>query len=470
MEDVRGLILAAGQGTRMKSDLLKVLHPVMGVPMISLVVEALKDAEIPHPAVVIGYQGDRVRETLGSSVEYAVQSEQKGTGHAVVQATHLLEGYRDVLILYGDVPLVTGNLLANIVRRHRSSGAAATLLTAMVEDPTGLGRVIRDEKGDLVSIVEEADASHAESAIREINTAIACFRVEHLLRCLPHLRADNVQGEYYLPDVFPMLLEQNLAVETVTAPDARSVMGVNTRAGLAAANSILRRRILEDIMESGVTVVDPESTWIEFGVRVGRDTVIMPQTLIRGESVVGSGCEIGPGTHLINSVVGDESRVWHSVLEDSTLGTNVSVGPYAHLRPGNDIADEVRIGNFAEIKNSSLGRGTKVSHHSYIGDTEVGEKVNIGAGVITVNYDGWQKHLTIIDDGAFVGCNSNLLAPVTVGEGAFIAAGSTVDCDVPPGALGVGRSRMAIKDGWANERRERQRRSRPFEEDNRDVE
>ncbi|MFO7941385.1 MAG: bifunctional UDP-N-acetylglucosamine diphosphorylase/glucosamine-1-phosphate N-acetyltransferase GlmU [Bacillota bacterium] len=374
MEDVRGLILAAGQGTRMNSDLLKVLHPVVGVPMISLVVEALEDAGVGHPAVVIGYQGDRVRETLGDSVDYAVQSEQKGTGHAVAQAAHLLEDYRDVLVLYGDIPLVTGDLLHSIVRRHRSSGAAATLLTAMVEDPTGLGRVIRDDKGDLVSIVEEADASHAESAIREINTAIACFRVEHLLRCLPGLRADNVQGEYYLPDVFPMLLEENLVVETVIAPDARPVMGVNTRAGLAEANSILRWRILEDIMEAGVTVVDPASIWIEAGVTVGRDTVIMPQTLIRGGSVIGAGCEIGPGTHLIDTIVGDDSRVWHSVLENSTIGKNVSVGPYAHLRPGNEIADGVKIGNFAEIKNSRLGPGTKVSHHSYIGDAEVGEK------------------------------------------------------------------------------------------------
>ncbi len=452
MDDVRGLILAAGQGTRMKSDLLKVLHPVMGVPMIALVLEALEEAGIDHPAVVVGYQADRVRTVLGDGVDYALQKEQRGTGHAVSEAAHLLEGYRDVLVLYGDVPLVTGETLSRIIRTHRESGAAATLLTAEVEDPSGLGRILRDDRGELVGIVEDADASPAQAAICEINTAIACFRVQPLLECLPRITTRNAQEEYYLPDVFPLLMQEGFGVETVCAADAGPVMGVNTRLGLAEATRLLRHRILEDIMETGVTIVDPDSTWIDAGVRVERDAVIMPHTMLQGQTVIGSRSRIGPSAHLVDAVVGEEAVVWHSVVEDSRIGDGVQVGPYAHLRPGNEIGENVRIGNYAELKNTRVGPGSKIPHHSYLGDAEVGSDVNIGAGTVTVNYDGWEKHQTLIGDGAFVGCNSNLLAPITLGEGSFVAAGSTLDADIPCGALGISRARAAVKKGWVKRR------------------
>lgn len=448
MGTFKGLILAAGQGTRMKSTSLKVLHPVMGVPMLQLVVDAVVEAGIERPTVVIGYQGDRVREALGDGVEYVVQKEQRGTGHAVRSASATLASARDVLVLHGDTPLVTGGMLERLMRRHVESGAAATLLTAVVDDPTGLGRVVRDEDGELVDIVEEADASHAEAAIREINTAIACFRAQHLLEVLPLLSPENVQGEYYLPDVFPLLRQQGLTVQVVQAQDARSVMGVNTRGELAAATAAMRERILERIMDQGVTVMDPATTWVYPEARVGRDSVLHPFTTLEGRCRVGARCQVGPMSHLIDATLQDEVWVRYSVVQESTLENGVTVGPYTHLRPGNHISEGAKVGNFAEVKNSRVGRGSKLPHHSYVGDTDVGEGVNMGAGSITVNYDGRHKHRTVIGDGAFIGCNTNLIAPITVGSRALVAAGSTVDGDVPPDSLAVARKRQVNKQGW----------------------
>lgn len=449
MSGFAGLILAAGHGTRMKSGLLKVLHPVMGVPMVSLVVDALREAGIDRPTVVIGYQGERVRTTLGDVADYVRQEEQRGTGHAVSAASERLADCRDVLVVNGDVPLVTADMLRRLMRRHRDSGAAATLLTAVMDDPTGLGRVVRDENGDLVNIVEEADASHAEAAITEINTAIACFRVEALLEALPLIRPDNVQGEYYLPDVFPLLHDRGRTVQTVQAADIRSVLGVNTRQELAEVTDILRHRIIEALMDRGVTVMDPSTTWIYPEVEVGCDTVIYPFTTIETGCRIGSQCTIGPMSHLIDARLGDDVSIWYSVVTESTLGDGVTVGPYAHLRPGNELADGVKVGNFAELKNSRIEKGTKIPHHSYVGDADIGEGVNVGAGTITVNYDGRNKHRTVIGDGAFIGCNSNLIAPLTVGRGGLVAAGSTINRDVPPDSLAVARNRQENKEGAA---------------------
>ncbi|MFO8060080.1 MAG: bifunctional UDP-N-acetylglucosamine diphosphorylase/glucosamine-1-phosphate N-acetyltransferase GlmU [Bacillota bacterium] len=450
MSGFAGLVLAAGHGTRMKSELLKVLHPVMGVPMVSLVVGALCDAGIDRPAVVIGYQGEAVRSCLGDAVSYVHQEEQRGTGHAVSAAAENLEASRDVLVVNGDVPLVTGDMLGRLMRRHRESGAAATLLTAVMDDPTGLGRVVRDESGEMVKIVEETDASHAEAAIREINTAIACFRVSSLLETLPLLRPDNVQGEYYLPDVFPLLHERGLTVQTVRATDNRSVLGVNTRRELAEVTGILRGRILDEVMDRGVTVMDPDTTWIYPGVEVECDTVIYPFTTIETGSRIGSRCHIGPMTHLIDARLGDDVSVRYSLVTESCLGDGVTVGPFSHLRPGNELADGVRVGNFAEVKNSRIDNGSKLPHHCYVGDAEIGEGVNVGAGTITVNYDGRRKHRTVVGNRAFIGCNSNLIAPVEVGEGGFVAAGSTITRDVPPDGLAVARGRQKNKEGWAH--------------------
>ncbi len=447
-----GLILAAGQGTRMKSDLLKVLHPIMGVPMVSLVVDAVKEAGIRRPAVVVGYQHQRVRTTLADRVDYVKQHEQRGTGHAVMSASDWLQQLKDVLILYGDTPLVTADLVSRLMRQHRLSTAAATLLTAEVADPEGLGRVVRDEEGELVSIVEEADASHAEAAIKEINTAIACFRVEPLLQMLPLLEPDNVQEEYYLPDVFELLLNRDYAVQTLQAPRAEEVIGVNTRKGLAEATEILRKRIIRRIMDHGVTVVDPATTWIGPQVSVQQDAVIMPFSTLEGDCQLGRECRVGPMVHLVDSELGDRSRVWYSVMEESSVGSDATVGPFAHLRPGSRLADDVKVGNFAEIKNSSIGRGSKIPHHSYVGDACLGEGINVGAGSITVNYDGQNKHQTTVESGAFIGCNSNLIAPLVVGRDAFVAAGSTVSDNVPSGSLAIERNEQCNKEGWVRRR------------------
>ena len=451
-KDFGSLILAAGQGTRMKSELLKVLHPIMGIPMVSLVVDAVKEAGITKPAVVIGHQGDKVRQTLKEQVRYVHQEEQRGTGHAVMVASEWLEQLQDVLVLYGDTPLVTPGLLNRLMKRHRESSAAATLLTAEVDDPEGLGRVVRDEQGEMVSIVEEADASHAESAINEINTAIACFKVEPLLEMLPLLEPDNEQGEYYLPDVFELQLKKEYNVQTVKAADAQEVIGVNTRRGLAEATEIFRARIIDEVMARGVTVTDPATTWISPHACIEQDTVILPFTTLEGHCKIGKGCRIGPMAHLANSNTGCETQVWYSMVEDSQLGDGVVVGPFAHLRPGNIIADEVKIGNFAELKNSEVGRGSKIPHHSYVGDASLGDDINMGAGAITVNYDGRKKHQTTIKNGAFVGCNSNLIAPLRIGERGFVAAGSTVSEDVPPESLAIERAQHENREGWVRRR------------------
>ncbi len=423
MSGFQGLILAAGHGSRMKSDTIKVLHPVMGEPMLSLVIDAVREAGVKRPTVVIGHQAEQVREAIGDSVDYVLQCEQRGTGHAVTVAAEAFEGHENVLIMYGDAPMVTGTTLARLMRDHVDSGATATVLTAVVDDPTGLGRVVCNEEGDLVNIVEEADASYAEATIREINPGMACFSVEGLLEALPDLRPDNAQSEYYLPDVFPLMLERGRKVRTVRAPDPQSVIGVNTRRELAEATAVLRMRILEKWMARGVTIMDPASTWVHPGAEIGPDTVVHPFTTIEGNTRVGSRCSIGPMTHLIDAVVKDSGAIWYSVVCDSRVEECVTVGPFSHLRPGTHLERGAKIGNFAEVKGSRVGERSKIPHHSYVGDADVGAGVNVGAGSVTVNYDGKHKHRTVLEDGAFIGCNSNLIAPISVGRGAFVGSG-----------------------------------------------
>ncbi len=449
MQTVVAAVLAAGQGTRMKSDLLKVLHPVAGKPMVGHVVEAAQAAGMQDVIVVVGYQGDRVRAALGDRVRYAEQAEQLGTGHAVMQAAPLLQGVEGhLLILYGDNTLLRPETIKGLMERHVSAGAAATTLTAVMLDPRGLGRIIRDGRGRYLRTVEEKDATPEQKAINEVMSGIFCFRLPLLFDLLARLRADNVQKEYYLTDVLGLLVQDGQTVEVEVASDWRDVIGPNNRRQLAAAEAIMRERILDRLMDDGVSVIDPASTFVHAGVRVGRDTILAPFTFLEGDTVVGEGCRIGPSSRIVDSRIGNGAAVTESIIEKSAVGDGARVGPFSHLRPGSDIGPQVEVGNFAETKGATLGPRTKAHHHCYLGDVVIGEGANIGAGVVTVNYNGVEKHRTVIGDRAFIGCNVNMLAPLTVGDGAYVAAGSTVDQDVPADALAVARTRQVNKEGY----------------------
>jgi bifunctional UDP-N-acetylglucosamine pyrophosphorylase/glucosamine-1-phosphate N-acetyltransferase len=449
MADFVAVVLAAGKGTRMKSALPKVLHRVGGRPMLAHVLEAAKQAGAARCVTVIGFGAAAVEEAIGPASEFVIQAEQLGTGHAVMQAEAALGDYGGtVMVLCGDTPLLTADLLGRLFAAHREAGAAATVLTARMADPGAYGRVIRDGAGRVVRIVEQKDASAAELAVNEINTGIYCFECQPLLAALAGLTRDNKQGEYYLTDVIGMFVAKGAKVWALTAEDDRETLGINSRLQLAEAEKILRRRKLEELMENGVTIMDPDSTFIDAGVSIAADTVVYPFTWLEGATSIGSGCAVGPNTRLADTAVGDNTTIHFSYAHECTIGSGVTVGPYVHLRPATVLADGAKVGNFVEIKNSNIGRGSKVPHLSYIGDTDMGAGVNVGSGTITVNYDGRKKHRTVIEDGAFIGCNTNLVAPVTVGRGSYVGAGSTITKDVPPDALGVARARQANIEGW----------------------
>jgi bifunctional UDP-N-acetylglucosamine pyrophosphorylase/glucosamine-1-phosphate N-acetyltransferase len=450
MSDFVAVILAAGKGTRMKSALPKVLHRVGGRPMLAHVLAAAKEAGAGRSIAVVGFGADSVQEAIGPAAEFVIQAEQLGTGHAVLQAKEALAGYRGtVMVLCGDTPLLTTELLRGLYDGHRRAGAIATVLTAKMPDPDGYGRVIRDGDGRVLRIVEQKDASAAELAVNEINTGIYCFECEPLFAALAGVTCNNRQGEYYLTDVIGMFVDQGAKVWAEIAGDHQETMGINSRQQLAEAEGVLRWRKLSALMDSGVTIMDPASTFIDAGVSVGADSVIYPFTWLEGATTIGRDCAIGPNTRLTDVSVGDGTTVHFSYCHECCVGSKVTVGPYVHLRPQTELADGVKVGNFVEIKNSKVGLGSKVPHLSYIGDTDMGAWVNIGSGTITVNYDGKKKHRTVIEDEAFIGCNTNLVAPVSVGRGSYIGAGSTITKDVPPGALAVGRARQANIEGWA---------------------
>jgi len=446
------VILAAGQGTRMRSDLPKVLHPLAGRPMIRHVLEAVRAAGVDRIVAVVGHQAERVAGAVDEDVRCVLQESQQGTGHALLCAEDEASGFERVLVVPGDVPLLTAGTLSALLRHQAERQAAAVLLTAVVDDPAGYGRVVRDAAGRVERIVEEADAGPAERGIREVNAAVAVFAGPALWPALRRVTADNRQGEYYLWDVLPVLQAGGHAVDAVPAGDVDEAMGVNDRVALARAEAVLRRRIGEHWMRRGVTLVDPATSYIGADVEIGPDTVIEPLTVLAGRTRIGAGCRIGPGAQLYDSEVGDGSIVGPSVIEDSRLGRGVRVGPFNHLRPGTILEDGARVGNFAELKNTRVGTGSKVPHHSYLGDATLGRDVNIGAGTVTVNYDGRAKHPTRVEDGAFIGCNVNLIAPVTVGRRGYVAAGSTVNRDVPPESLAIARSRQENKEGWVRRR------------------
>ncbi|WP_026574034.1 bifunctional UDP-N-acetylglucosamine diphosphorylase/glucosamine-1-phosphate N-acetyltransferase GlmU [Bacillus sp. UNC438CL73TsuS30] len=449
MSNRYAVILAAGQGTRMKSKLYKVLHQVCGKPMVQHVVDQITKLDIEEMVTIIGHGAEMVKAQLGDKSLYALQEQQLGTAHAVIQAKEMLAGKKGTtIVVCGDTPLIRAETMEALFNHHQELAAKATILTARIEDPTGYGRIIRNESGLVEKIVEHKDATEAERAINEINTGTYCFDNEALFEALLKVSNDNVQGEYYLPDVIEILKEQGEIVTAFQTDKFEETIGVNDRIALSTAERIMRKRINEDHMRNGVTLIDPDNTYIETDVQIGQDTVIYPGTILKGRTIIGSDCQIGPHSEIDTCEVGNGTVIRQSAANKSSIGANVNIGPFAHIRPDSAIQDEVKIGNFVEIKKAVFGKGSKASHLSYIGDAEVGNNVNIGCGSITVNYDGKNKYLTKIEDDVFVGCNSNLVAPVTVGKGAYVAAGSTITMDVPGEALSIARAKQVNKENY----------------------
>lgn len=443
--DLSIVVLAAGQGTRMKSNLPKVMHPLAGRPMVNYVLDAARALEPAALAVVVGHGAEMVRGAVGDAVDYALQAEQLGTGHAVWQAEPIsARRATDVLVLYGDTPLIRPDTLRHMVARHQAEGAAVTLLTFRPDDPAGYGRVVREAAsglaGRVVAVVEDRDATPEQRAIGEVNSGILCFRDDWLWPSLGGLAARRPgQGaEIYLTDLVAIARAQGQVIVGVPVPDPIEVIGLDNRLKLAHAEAEMRRRINERWMLAGVTMVDPATTTIEAGVEIGEDTTIWPNTLLQGHTRIGQGCTLGPGTVIRDSTIGGGCRVEMSVLEGAIMDEGSEIGPFGHLRKGAHLGPGVHMGNFGEVKNSYLGPGVKMGHFSYLGDATVGAGANIGAGTITCNYDGRRKHPTVIGQETFIGSDTMLVAPVTVGDRARTGAGSVVTRDVPPDRLAYG--------------------------------
>ncbi|HWC42505.1 MAG TPA: bifunctional UDP-N-acetylglucosamine diphosphorylase/glucosamine-1-phosphate N-acetyltransferase GlmU [Actinomycetota bacterium] len=451
------VVLAAGEGKRFRSAVPKPLHPVAGRPLLWHVLAAAAPLKADRTVVVVGNGADQVTEAVRDfdlgAVEFAAQASQRGTGDALAAALPLVEGIGDVLVLSGDTPLVPTALLERLLDTHRSARAAATLLTCTFQDPTGYGRILRDDQGEVTGVVEERDATPAQRALREAGAGMYVF-ARPALAHLAELRPDNQQGEYYLPDLVPRILAAGGRVVTAEGPEAE-VMGVNDRVELAAAGTVLRRRLLERLMLAGVTVTDPATTFVDADVEVGQDTVLAPMTFLEAGTRVGARCRLGPNVRLVGCTVGDDATVSQAVAVQSVIGDRANVGPFASLRPGSDLGEASKAGTFVEVKNSNVGPGSKVPHLSYVGDADIGAGANVGAGTVFVNYDGISKHRTVVGDGAFIGSDTMLVAPVTVGNGAQTAAGSTITKDVPPDALAIERSDQRTIEGWAARRRRR---------------
>ncbi len=452
------IVLAAGQGKRMKSKLYKVLHSVCGKPMVSHVLDTVREASCERSVVVVGHGADAVKAALGDKVEYVLQAVQSGTGHAVQQAESLLGLEEGVTVVtYGDTPLVTADTVKALIALHIEKGAAATVLTANVLNPSGLGRIIRDQDLNVLRIVEQKDCSEEEAAIHEINTGTYCFDNRKLFSALREVTNDNAQGEYYVTDVIGILRNRGERIAACLCKDPIEAIGVNDRIALGEAERLMRLRINAGHQVNGVTLIDPEHTYIEANVTIGADTIIYPGSVLRGNTSIGEDCVIGPLSELIDTVVGNGSTIRQSASEGAEIGESCNVGPYAYLRPGTKLGEHVKVGDFVEIKNTVIGDGSKVPHLSYVGDAVVGSNVNIGCGAITANYDGYNKSKTEIGDNVFVGSNANLIAPLKIGNGAYIVAGSTITQNVADNDLAIARERQVNKPGYAEKIRARAR-------------
>lgn len=444
------VILAAGQGSRMKSSLYKVLHPVAGKAMVEHVLEQLEALKPSQIVTVVGCGAELVKEQLGNRSEYALQKEQLGTGHAVMVTKELLADKKGTtLVICGDTPLLTSETLEQLIKHHEQTKAKATVLTAQTNTPTGYGRIIRDKEHYVEKIVEQKDATDAEQKITEINTGTYCFDNEFLYKALDQVGNKNAQGEYYLTDVIGILKDAGEKVSAYVMSAFEESLGVNDRVALSKANQQMRMRINHRHMVNGVTFVDPNTTYIDADVVIGNDTCLEAGVVLKGETVIGSNCFIGAHSEIKDSVIEDEVVVTSSNIEQSIVRKGSDVGPYAHLRPQADIGPNVHIGNFVEVKNAQIHQGTKVGHLTYVGDATLGENINVGCGVIFVNYDGVNKYRTNVGSNSFIGSNSNLVAPLKVGEKSFIAAGSTITKDVPVEALAIARQKQENKEGYA---------------------
>lgn len=449
MKNRHAIILAAGKGTRMKSDLYKVLHQVAGKSMVEHVVDTVTEAGFEKIITIVGFGAEMVKEQLGERSSYCLQEEQLGTGHAVMQAEELLADKEGVtLVICGDTPLLTAETLDRLVALHEEEQAKATVLTANADNPSGYGRVIRDASGYVRNIVEEKDANEAERAVQEINTGTYVFDNQLLFEALHQVGNDNAQGEYYLPDVISILQAQGERISAYQMDDLNESLGVNDRVALAKANQLFFKRNNEKHMRNGVTIIDPENVYIEANVQIGPDTIIEPNVHIKGDTTIGSHVRLGSVTVVRDSQIYDYVEVRSSEIEQSHVSKHADVGPNAHLRPNSNIGESVHIGNFVETKNATIGKETKVGHLTYIGDAELGERINVSCGVIFANYDGVNKAKSVIGDDSFIGSNVNLVAPVNVASQAFIAAGSTINKDVPSKAMGIARARQENKEDY----------------------
>lgn len=446
------LILAAGQGKRIKSDLPKVLHKVCGKEMVNHVIDTLRKENIEDINVIIGKGADLVKEnTKSRNISYSLQEEQLGTGHAVKCAIDFLKGKRGTVAIFnGDAPLITEETIEELFKTHKENGNSATILTSILNDASGYGRIIR-KGNEVLKIVEHKDCNDEELKVKEINSGMYCFEIESLVECLGNLSNNNSQGEYYLTDVIGMLKEKNEKVGALVI-SYEETLGVNSRVQLAEVEAVLRKRINNKHLENGVTIIDPNTTYIGIDVQIGQDTIIYPGNVLEGNTVIGKNCVLYPNSRINNSVIGESVDIQSSVILESKIGNQTTVGPFAYIRPESIIGNNVRVGDFVEIKKSTIGNNTKVSHLTYVGDAEVGEGCNFGCGTVTVNYDGKNKNKTIIGNNSFIGCNTNLISPVTVEDNTYIAAGSTITNNVKSGELAVARAKQRNIEGWVDKK------------------
>jgi bifunctional UDP-N-acetylglucosamine pyrophosphorylase/glucosamine-1-phosphate N-acetyltransferase len=448
------VILAAGMGTRMKSNMPKVLHRVCGKPLCKWVIDASKEAGAEKVVTIIGHKADMVKETIGDVTEFALQSEQKGTGHAVMQAVDFIKNVTgSVVILNGDTPLINAETIKKAVQYNAEKGEQATVITAILPDATGYGRIVRGADGGVLKIVEQKDASEEEKKINEVNSGMYVFDAQSLVYALDKIQPNNAQGEYYLTDTLEILLNAGKKVGAFAIDDNDEIRGINDRVQLSEAEQIMRARINEAHMRNGVTMHIPESIYIEADVEIGNDTEIQPNVTLKNGTKIGSNCVIGQGSVLDNATIHDNVDILSSVILNSEVDENTHVGPFAYIRPNCRVGKDVKVGDFVELKNSNIDDGTKISHLTYIGDSDVGKRVNFGCGTVTCNYDGKNKFRTVIGDDCFVGCNTNFVSPINVGDGAYIAAGSTITEDIPEKSLSIARAKQVNKEGWTDKRK-----------------
>ena len=445
---LKTLILAAGKGTRMKSELPKVIHKVNGIPMISKIISVLNGLEPEENILILGHKKEEVLKVVGEETDYVVQTEQLGTGHAVIQAKEKLADYDgDVMVLCGDTPLLREETLRKLYNFHKESGAVTTVLTSIYENPFGYGRIVKED-GLVKAIVEEKEATPEVKKIKEVNAGVYCFNSRELFSALAKINNNNEKGEYYLTDVIGIQVGEGKKVQSFVLEDNMEILGVNSKVELAQASEVLRGRKNLELMENGAILIDPKATYVEESVKVGKDTVIYPGAVLQGNTVIGENCEILGTTRIIDSVLGNNIRIESSVIEESQIDDYVTMGPFAHLRPKTHLKEKVHIGNFVEVKKSTLEKGVKAGHLTYLGDAQVGEDTNIGAGTITCNYDGKNKFKTVIGKNSFIGSDSMLVAPVNIGENSLVGAGSVITKDVPENSLAVSRSKQIIKNDW----------------------